>query len=154
MDPLSIATASISLAAFAVKLAVGIDECIEAIKTTDDTFKILALELKALEQTLNAVDTSLHRPNLKDSFRKTVSEAEFETQLASFDALLKDCKTALEELEQLLNSITSGRLAHGILRKPAAAWKLNSKAPALGRIQSLVKTYNSTMHINLQIMNL
>ena len=154
MDPLSIAASIAGLAQFAAALANGITKCVEETQNADNTLHLFRSELDSLTNTLTAIEKALRQPNLEDAFSKAVSSEQADAQLKSLDAMCRDCRTALHELDLLLNKISGGRLAHGILRKPAAAWKLNSKAPELGRIRGLLSTQNGAMQVQLLLMNL
>jgi Fungal N-terminal domain of STAND proteins len=154
MDPISITVSAASLATFAAKLVKGLASCIEQVKSSASALNAFSAELSALEKTLEEIDVTLRRSDLHHALRRVLSPQDAQGQLATMDAMLKACDKAFRDLEALLAGIQAGRLAHGMLRTPAMAWKLNSKSPELGRIQQLVKSYASAMQTRLQIMNL
>jgi hypothetical protein len=155
MDPLSIAASATGLAAFAATLVKGIYDCVEAIKSTDKTLLSLASELSSLSQSLGAVERGLSTPKLKEALTEATTQAESSNYLTSLNDVLGNCKTALKDLDYLLDTIKDGsRLAHGIIRKPVIAWKINSSAPDLGRIKGLIQTYRDSMRVCMLTINL
>ena len=154
MDPLSIAATTVTLATLIAEAAAGLDQCIRRVRIANKALSIFALELGTFKTTLRALEANLKRSKIRLALEDAITPQESSAQLETLHAILKDCETSLKDLNALLDSIKSGRIARGFLRTPATAWKLNAKAPELGRIQNLIKTYNSAIQIHLQITNL
>jgi VHL beta domain len=154
MDPLSIATTAVSLAALTAKLATKAAGYVEQVSTADDTLHILTSELNILGATLTSIDAALRSKELDKAFGKASSSKEVQRHLTALQAILGDCKTALEEFGGILDTIKKGRFSSSIFRKPAAAWKINQKTPHLSRLQHLITGYHRALHIHLQLMSL
>jgi Fungal N-terminal domain of STAND proteins len=111
MDPLSIATASATLAAFAFKLGRGLNDCIDQVRSAKDALIIFSAELSSLGKTLLAVKTSMEHSNLLRALQKAVAAEHARTQLENLHEILRDCKTTFQDLEAFISGIKSGKFA-------------------------------------------
>src|ERR1700685_1415492 len=100
MDPLSIATASASLAGFCVKLSTIIYNFIDKSQHVERTVtvQVLRVEIDSLSQVLTSIRVNFNDHSLGETALDSQTGHEAQ-HWKNFDGLMDDCKETLEALE-------------------------------------------------------
>jgi len=143
MDPISIATASVTL----VKLCADIYMLISKTEPVDTTIRILATEIDSLMHVLLAMGESFNDPALVALSSQTGHEGQ---HWRNIQQSLGDCRKTLEGLERILGSINKSE--GGFLRRPRKLINLTLNSGDIALLKQQVASCRQTMQLSLQLI--
>lgn len=144
MDPLSIASASGSVALVCIRLSKQIYTWVNQAKDVDEEVESFATEVVAYSRVLNAIDQNLRRPAIAEAVR--TSEGDFWSHVKRS---LDDCNETLALLEKILGKL--GGASNNPFTKVAKNVKLGMAYEKITTLRRQINTYNSTIQLALQM---
>jgi ankyrin repeat protein len=144
MDPLSIASASGSVALVCIRLSKQIYTWVNQTKDVDEEVESFATEVVAYSRVLSAIDQNLRRPAIAEAVR--TREGDFWSHVKRS---LDDCSETLALLEKVLSKL--GGASNNPFAKVAKNVKLGVAYEKITTLRRQISTYNSTMQLALQM---
>jgi hypothetical protein len=149
MDPLSIATSSISLVAFCGQVVKILSQFIDQANRVDDTVKMFFDEISALSRVLNSVSSSFTDPALSSRIALTGHEGQHWGDVLTS---MGDCRRTLERLVKILEKVSSEE--KGALRRTRKQFRLNIASGEIAVLRNQILLFTQTLQISLQMINL
>jgi len=150
MDPISIATASASLVITCSKLMGYIYTIINKCQNVDSAVQVLSIEIDLLSRVLASISTSFNNPLLATAALRSQTGHEAQ-HWRDVRQSMDDCKSTLEDLERILESIK--KESGGFLWRPKKLIRLEMKSTEIQLLKQQVNAYRQTLHLLLQLIN-
>jgi methyl-accepting chemotaxis protein len=148
MDPLSIATASASLAGFCVKLSTIIYNFIDKSQHVERTVQVLRVEIDSLSQVLTSISVNFNDHSLAETALDSQTGHEAQ-HWKNFEGLMDDCKETLEALEHVLEPMKKKSRPFA---RPVKQFKLEQMSREIELLKQQIAAYRQTMSLSLQLI--
>ena len=153
MDPFSIATAAVTLASTAFHLSKSICGLVRGVKEADHELQALGEELRAISVSLDSVGKVLKSSALHRNLLDSNVQNEADKRLLHVEAVLNSCRQSLDQLQKLVQGVTSGGTS-SLPQKAAAAFKIKLKESGLKQIRQRLHSYRGVLQLELQTLDL
>ena len=120
----------------------------------DQSLEVFASELQLLCASLRSVETGLKAPHFLRSLSQTRLAEESWHRLEFLQGVLQDCEKTLTDLAVVLDTIQRRNYTRFLPQGPAATMKLQYNMPALTSLRNQLKSYQSIIQIELQVIDL
>jgi len=109
MDPISIATASVTAAKTVSQISICLYGFIKDARVVDQTLESFSREVSNLNSTLNTIEASLQSPSFKDIHSTRAGIYTKELYSSWFEAI-EACRKSVEELDAALSDIRGAEI--------------------------------------------
>ena len=148
MDPLSIATASASLAGFCLALSTVIQNFIDKSQYVEITVQVLRVEINALSQVLTSISVHFNDHSLAETALDSQTGHDAQ-HWKNFEGLMDDCKETLAALEHALERMAKKSWS---LARPVKQFKLEQRSGEMELLKQQIAAYRQTMSLSLQLI--
>jgi hypothetical protein len=144
MDPLSITTASLSIAKICTTVCWELKEFIDGVKSAPSVIRVLLQEVEGFQTTLESLNEVLGDDRTKSTIQ---SSGHIGTHWMNLKICLDDASVTIESLEVTISRINK---TVGVLDSTRRYMRLQSASNEIQRFQQQIRSYKDTIYVSLQ----
>ena len=145
MDPLSIATASASLAGLCAKVTLALYSFASDVQNVDNEVQVLSSEIDSLAQVLNDMKITFDDKGDLDS--QTGSEGHY---WKTVKCILGDCSKTIGNLDSILDEVK--KEDRQVLRQVRMKVRLKLKSSEIMSLRNQIGAYRQTLQLSLEMI--
>jgi hypothetical protein len=149
MDPCSIPSLCLAVAGLCYSAYTQLAQFIEASRIAHSTWRGFNDEIKALENVLHSISSSLEKSDL---LRRYAPRHENQHWL-NVGASVNDCERSIKAFLMLLESIKVSEELHSLIAKPLQQFRLSQSTQTMTVIRNQIVSYKDTLSVSLQMIS-
>jgi hypothetical protein len=154
MDPLSITTASLTIAKLCAQCVVSLALWVGEVRTIDDRVESFCAEIKNLSSNLDSLHNALQTPEALQAANEADNGA-FADLWKQLDISLGDCEKTMKQLRDILENLKVGfGVKARLFRKPIKQFRESLESGEISTLRERVLFFTSSLALTMQMLNL
>jgi hypothetical protein len=154
MDPLSITTASLTIAKLCAQCVISLTVWVGEVRNVDERIESFCTEIKNLSSNLDALNNAILAPEVMQITLETnmLAVADLWEQL---QVSLSDCENTMKQLRAILSELKNGLgVKAGLFRKPIKQFRESLESGQISTLRERILFFSSSLGLTIQMLNL